>query len=102
MPDRRWIVLAVLFLARAATGFQFQSVGSAASAMTRDLGMDYAQLGVLLGAYLLPGIVVALPAGWLGRRLTDKTFGLIGLLLMAFSGIMLGAAESFTGAFIAR
>ena len=27
--DRRWIILAVLFAARAATGFQFQSIGSA-------------------------------------------------------------------------
>ena len=102
MPGQRWMILAVLFAVRAATGFQFQSVGSAASMLMQDLGMDYAQIGMLLGAYLLPGVVVAFPAGVLGQRFRDKTLGLVGLLLMAVSGIMLGAAEDFAVALVAR
>src|SRR3984893_11447924 len=102
MPGLRWMILAVLFAVRAATGFQFQSVGSAASMLIQDLGMDYSRIGMLLGAYLLPGVIVALPAGVLGQRVRDKTLGLVGLLLMAFSGVMLGAAEDFTGALVAR
>jgi len=102
MPGQRWMILAVLFAVRAATGFQFQSVGSAASMLMQDLGMDYSRIGMLLGAYLLPGVVVAFPAGVLGQRFRDKTLGLVGLLLMAFSGVMLGAAEDFTGALVAR
>ena len=102
MPGQRWMILAVLFAVRAATGFQFQSVGSAASMLMQDLGMDYSRIGMLLGAYLLPGVIVAFPAGVLGRRFRDKTLGLVGLLLMAFSGVMLGAAEDFTGALVAR
>ena len=35
MPGRRWIILAILFAARAATGFQFQSVGSSAQFLKR-------------------------------------------------------------------
>jgi hypothetical protein len=62
MPGRRWIILAILFAARAATGFQFQSVGSSAQLLMRDLSIDYSEIGVLLGAYLLPGVVVALQA----------------------------------------
>ena len=58
MPHLKWIVLAVLFAARAAIGFQFQSVGSATPALMADLALDYAALGLLLGAYLLPGVVV--------------------------------------------
>ncbi|MDB5636033.1 MAG: putative arabinose efflux permease, family, partial [Bradyrhizobium sp.] len=50
MPGRRWMILAVLFAARAATGFQFQSVGSAANMLMRDLGLDYSEIGMLLGA----------------------------------------------------
>jgi predicted MFS family arabinose efflux permease len=96
------MILAVLFAVRAATGFQFQSVGSAASMLMQDLGMDYYRIGMLLGAYLLPGVIVAFPAGVLGQRFRDKTLGLVGLLLMAFSGVMLGAAEDFTGALVAR
>jgi predicted MFS family arabinose efflux permease len=102
MPGRRWIVLAVLFAARAATGFQFQSVGSAAKLLMQDLGVDYAQLGMLLGAYLLPGVVVALPAGWLGRRFREKKLGLVGLSLMVGSGIALGCSEGLAAALVAR
>src|SRR3981081_1224464 len=102
MTGRRWMVLAVLFAARAATGFQFQSVGSAAKLLMQDLAFDYSQIGMLLGAYLLPGVIVAFPAGLLGQRFRDKPLGLVGLLLMAVSGIVLGASESFTVALVAR
>jgi predicted MFS family arabinose efflux permease len=102
MPGRRWIILAILFAARAATGFQFQSVGSSAQLLMRDLAIDYSQIGVLLGAYLLPGVVVAFPAGLLGQRFREKTLGLFGLALMAISGVALGCSEGFAVALAAR
>jgi predicted MFS family arabinose efflux permease len=102
MPGRRWIILAALFAARAATGFQFQSIGSAAQMLMPDLGMDYYQIGMLLGAYLLPGVVVAFPTGLLGQRLREKTLGSVGLLLMVISGVALSTSESFAVALVAR
>lgn len=102
MPGRRWIILAILFAARAATGFLFQSVGSSAPLLMRDLAIDYSQMGMLLGAYLLPGVVVAFPAGLLGQRFSEKTLGLVGLALMAISGVALGYSESFVVALVAR
>jgi predicted MFS family arabinose efflux permease len=102
MPGRRWMMLAVLFAARAATGFQFQSVGSATQMLMQDLGVDYSEIGMLLGAYLLPGVIVAFPAGLLGQRFRDKTLGLVGLLLMVVSGTVMGASESLVVALVAR
>ena len=103
MPARsRWIVLAVLFAARAATGFQFQSIGSAASLLMTDLGIGYAEVGMLLGAYLLPGVVVAFPAGLLGRRIPERTLGLAGLALMAVSGMALSYSGDLALALVAR
>lgn len=99
---RRWTILAALFTARAATGFQFQSIGSAAYLLMQDLGIDYAGIGTLLGAYLLPGVVIALPAGWLGQRVRDKTVGLVGLALMVASGIGLALSDGFAMALAAR
>src|SRR5260370_40904313 len=90
MPGERCTILAVLFAVRAATGFQFQSVGSAASMLMQDLAMDYSQIGMLLGAYLLPGVVAGFPAGVLGQRFRGKAPGLAGLLLMAGCGGILG------------
>jgi predicted MFS family arabinose efflux permease len=101
MP-RRWIVLAVLFAARAATGYQFQSVGSTTNLLMHDLALGYAQLGILLGAYLLPGIVVAFPAGLIGQRVRETTLGFGGLALMVVSGIALSYCDSFSAALIAR
>jgi MFS family permease len=102
MPDRRWIILAILFAARAATGFQFQSVGSVSNMLIQDLGLSYAEIGLLLGAYLLPGIVVAFPAGVLGQRVGAKSLGLAGLALMTLSGLVLGHVDHFAVALAAR
>ena len=102
MPPRRWTILAVLFAARAATGFQFQSIGSTANMLMRDLAINYSQIGMLLGAYLLPGIVVAFPAGLLGRRFREKNLGLAGLAMMAISGVALGCSGGFVEALVAR
>ena len=102
MPDRRWLILAVLFAVRAATGFQFQSVGSAANLLRQDLGLGYSQIGMLLGAYLLPGVIVALPAGLLGQRVREKTLGLAGLVLMVVSGVALSHFGDIAVALVAR
>src|SRR6266849_8892662 len=102
MPGQRWMILAVLFAARAATGFQFQSVGSTATMLMQDLAIEYSEIGMRLGAYLLTGVIVAFPAGVLGQRFRDRTLGLIGLLLMAVSAAVLGAAENFAVALVAR
>lgn len=102
MPGRRWMILAVLFAARAATGFQFQSIGSTANLLMQDFGINYSQIGMLLGAYLLPGIVVAFPAGLLGQRFREKKLGLAGLAMMAISGAALSCSDGFAVALVAR
>ncbi len=102
MPGRRWMILAVLFAARAATGFQFQSIGSTANMLMQDLGINYSEIGMLLGAYLLPGIVVAFPAGLLGQRFREKKLGLAGLAMMAISGAALSFSDGFAAALVAR
>ena len=70
--SNRWLILTVLFLARTTMGFQFQSVATLSSFLIKDLRIDYTQLGLLIGFYLLPGTVIAYPGGLLGRRFGDK------------------------------
>jgi predicted MFS family arabinose efflux permease len=86
MPKSRWFILAVLFAARFALGYQFQSAGSAAPFLVRDLGIDYAQVGILVGIFILPGIVISLPSGFLGRQFGDKTVVVYGMALMVAGG----------------
>ena len=79
--DKRWWCLGAITLARAAMGFQFQAVAAVGPLVVAgSLGLDKGQLGWLVGLYLLPGAVIALPGGLLGRRFGDKRLVLVGLV----------------------
>lgn len=102
MIDARWRALAVLAAARVAMGFQFQAVASVAPFLQQDLGLDYGQIGLLVGLFMLPGIAIALPGGLLGARFGDKQVTLIGLALLAVGGAICAAASSYPILFTGR
>jgi len=95
MLKSRWLVLAVLFIARFALGYQFQSAGSLAPLLIRDLGIDYAQVGVLIGAFLLPGVAISVPSGFLIRRFGDKNIVIAGMVLMIVGGVLMGVGRIY-------
>ncbi len=98
----RWSILAVLALARIAMGYQFQSVASLSPQLIEAFDADYTAIGTLVGLYLLPGIVVALPSGYLGARLGEKRLSLLGLGLMTLGGVLAAAGDSYALAVTAR
>ena len=100
--SKRWWCLGALTLARAAMGFQFQAVAAVGPLVAASLDLDKGQLGWLVGLYLLPGAVIALPGGLLGRRFGDKRLVLVGLALMAVGGVWLGFSRTFGEANAAR
>jgi MFS family permease len=71
MPDR-WLALALIFLTRVSMSVQFQSIASVGPLVVDDLRLSYAQLGTLVGLYLLPGVALALPGGLVGRRFGER------------------------------
>lgn len=95
MLDNRWLALAVIFSLRLALGFQFQSAGSVALFLVRDFGIDFAQVGTLVGLYLLPGAFIAIPSGLFGRRFGDKRIVVGAIILMIVGGVLAGAAETY-------
>ena len=88
MLESRWFILAVLFAARFALGYQFQSAGSVAPFLIRDFGIGYTQVGLLVGGFILPGIAISLPSGFLGRRFGDKSVVTFGMALMVIGGVV--------------
>jgi MFS family permease len=82
MQLRPWIILAALTLARVAFGYQFQTIATLATDLVPRFGLSYAQLGSLIGSYMLLGVFVALPLGLLGRRFGDRMVLGTGLALM--------------------
>ena len=91
----RWLILFVLFVARTVMGCQFQTVGSTAPFLGHAFGIDFAQVGTLIGLYMLPGIFIALPSGVLGQRFGAKRLVLVGLALMALGGVAMSMSGSF-------
>jgi predicted MFS family arabinose efflux permease len=102
MRDNRWLALTVLFLGRTVMAFQFQSVASVSVPLVKSLAIDYTALGTLIGLYMLPGFVIALPGGLLGQRFGDRRLVLAGLALMALGGAATGIADGFALAAFGR
>lgn len=98
----RWIMLLVLFVARLALGYQFQSVASTAGLLVDRFGFSYAEIGTLIGLFLMPGIVFAIPSGLMTRAVADKTLLLIGAAAMIAGGLIMGFAETPMALWVGR
>jgi MFS family permease len=94
-PGDRWLALAVLTVARTAMGFQFQSVGAVSPLLMERLHIANAELGWLIGLFSLPGALLSLPGGLLGKRFGDRRVVLAGLGLMTAGSALMGVAQSF-------
>lgn len=86
MSDNRWIMLGALTVARFAVGFQIVAIASVTTHLQAAFDLDHAAVGTLASLYLLPGLFLAIPAGWLGFRFGDRFMVLVSLSLMALGG----------------
>ncbi len=91
----RWGILALLFLARIGLGFQFQTMGTVSGDLVKELGLNYTQIGSLIGLFMVPGMFLAIPAGLAGRILSDRFIVGLGLLTLGAGGGLASLAESF-------
>jgi predicted MFS family arabinose efflux permease len=91
----RWWILGLLFACRTGLGLQFQTLGSVSDSLVSALGFSYAQIGTLIGLFMLPGLVLALPAGTLGRYLPDRVLVGLAFLCLAAGGAIASVAQGF-------
>src|SRR5258708_3926203 len=98
----RWMILAVLFVVRFTMAFQFQSVAAIAPLLGTQFGVSLADIGVLIGLYLTPGIALALPGGAIGQRFGDKRTVLGALMLMLIGNLAMALSDSWTGQIAGR
>jgi predicted MFS family arabinose efflux permease len=91
----RWSILAALSLIRLSFGYQFESMAVLAPAVSADVGLGPAQIGTLIGLYWAPGVLVALPGGWLGRRFGEKPMVLAGAVLTVLGGALCSFGTSY-------
>jgi MFS family permease len=91
----RWGVLALLFMCRTGLGLQFQTLGSVSDSLVSTLAFSYAEVGTLIGLFMLPGLVLALPAGYMGRYLSDRVLVGLALCCLAAGGVIASMAQGF-------
>ncbi|MCP1764913.1 MFS transporter [Bradyrhizobium japonicum] len=89
----RWGILAILFVVRLTIAFQFQSVAAVAPLLQQTFAVGLADIGILIGLYFTPGIVLALPGGAIGRTLGDKPTTIAALLLMTAGSLVMATTE---------
>lgn len=89
----RWGILAILFVVRLTIAFQFQSVAAVAPLLQQTFGVGLADIGILIGLYFTPGVVLALPGGAIGRTLGDKPTTIAALLLMTAGSLAMATTD---------
>jgi len=85
----RWLMLTVLFLARVTMGFQYQAVAALSPLFADSFAIGLTDLGILVGLYMSPGVVVALPGAAIGKLFGDKRVVSFGMILMIFGGLIM-------------
>lgn len=89
----RWLMLLILFVVRLAMGFQFQSVASTSAQLVDNFGLSYAEVGTLIGFFLLPGVFISIPSGALTRAMPDKNLLMVGAVAMVIGAWLMGSAS---------
>jgi len=92
---KRWAMLALIFATRVGLGFQFQTMGSVADDVAAHLGLSSAEIGTLIGLFLVPGLVLAMPAGFAGRYTSDRLLVVLGMASLALGGALGAMADGF-------
>ena len=98
----RWVMLLVIFFTRTALGFQFQSIAALTPFLVAGFDLSFAQVGLLMGLFMLPGVVLALPGGLLGQRFGSLRVVVAGLALLIVGGTIVSYSEGFDSAAIGR
>ena len=91
----RWGVLALLFTVRVSMAFQFQAVAALSPLIMQNFEIGLADLGLLIGLYLSPGVILAFPGGTIGKRFGDKPAVVFGLVLMICGGTVMALSPSW-------
>ena len=93
--NKRWLMLVLFFLTRLSMGFQFQSLGSVGPDLVSGVGLSNFELGSLIGLFMLPGLFLAFPGGYLGGYFRDKSIISFGLMCLCGGGLIVVASNNF-------
>ena len=71
---------------------QFQLVGALSPALEAAFAISTVEIGIAIGLYFAPGLVIAIPGGAIARRFGEARVAAVGLWLMVAGGLLMGTA----------
>lgn len=80
----------------------FQSIPPLLPLIMSEFGISYAQAGLLMSLFALPGIFIALPGGIVSDRFGEKKTGITSLVLMIVGTLIVGTSNTFLQAYVGR
>jgi MFS family permease len=98
----RWIILCVLFFARFVMAFQFQSVAALSPFIMDSLAITLADIGLLIGLFSAPGIIIAVAGGAAATWFGDKRTVVASLVLIVAGTVMFAHASTLGWAVVGR
>jgi predicted MFS family arabinose efflux permease len=90
------------FLAFVAYAYSFQSMPPLLSHVASEFGVSNSQVGLLMSIAVVPGIVLALPTGFIVNRYGFRLLGFMSTLLVAVGSLITASANSFALALLGR
>lgn len=72
--------------------FQFQAVAALSPLIEADYGVTLVVIGLLIGLYLAPGVIVAIPGGAIAAHFGDTRIVILSMVLMLIGGALTGWA----------
>ncbi len=97
MDSNRLRALVLLTLVRVGMGFQFPTVTTTGPQLQAEFGLVYQDIGTLVGLFMMPGILLALPSGLITRYVADSRVIIAGQCLMVVGTLISGFGTSWFG-----
>ncbi|MBX3438583.1 MAG: MFS transporter [Planctomycetaceae bacterium] len=95
-PTRvRWIVLAFVAFASASAYLTRYCISAANTTIQQDVGLNDAQMGQLMSAFMLGYLIFQVPGGWLGNRIGTRAAFVLISVLWSLCNIWTAAASLF-------
>ncbi len=91
----RWAILTMVYLSILSFALLFQSIPPILPLISQEMGLTYAQSGLLMGLFALPGLFLSLFGGYLSDRYDMRTLGGICFLLMIVGNLWVGFGKEF-------
>lgn len=89
----RWVILTIVYLSILAFALLFQSIPPILPLILSELHLTYAQSGLLMSLFALPGLFFSLLGGFLSDRYGMRPLGTGCFLLMILGTLMVGLGK---------